>query len=214
MPLELGDLVLRGGDVVLRPLGLGDADALASAGAESRDSYGYTPVPNGPAGARAYVEHALEQRATGERHAFAIEWRERVVGSTSYAQFQPWHWPEGCALAREDRPDALEIGYTWLSASAQRTACNTQAKLLLLEQAFERWSVHCVFLKTDARNQRSRRAIEALGAKLDGVLRAHTRGFDCTVRDSAYYSIIAGEWPEVRARLRQRLARATEPAAR
>jgi N-acetyltransferase len=207
MALQLGDLVLSGGDVMLRPLALADVDALTSAAAESRDSYAYTPVPNGPAEARAYVEHALEQRAAGERHAFAIEWRKRVVGSTSYADYQPWRWPKGCGLARTDRPDALEIGYTWLSASAQRTSCNTQAKLLLLEQAFERWSVHSVFLKTDARNQRSRSAIETLGAKFDGVLHAHTRGFDCTVRDSAYYSIIAAEWPAARARLRGRLAR-------
>ena len=207
MVLQLGDLVLRAGEVVLRPLVRGDVEALSGAAAEARDSYGYTPVPNGLGEAREYVEHALEQRVTGERHAFAIEWRERVVGTTSYAEFQPWRWPKGCSLARADRPDALEIGYTWLSACAQRTSCNTQAKLLLLAQAFEGWSVHSVFLKTDARNQRSRAAIERLGAKFDGVLRAHTRGFDCTVRDSAYYSIIAAEWPDVRAGLRQRLAR-------
>jgi RimJ/RimL family protein N-acetyltransferase len=202
--LELGDFVLSGGEVVLRPLVLDDVEALAAAAAESRESYAFTPVPNGLAEAREYVEHARQARAAGVRHPFAIEWRGRVVGSTSYAEYQPWRWPKGCELARTDRPDAVEIGYTWLSASAQRTPCNTQAKLLLLEHAFERWSVHSVFLKTDARNQRSRRAIERLGARFDGVLRAHTRGFDCTVRDSAYYSIIAAEWPGVRSRLRER----------
>lgn len=204
MTLDLGELILRGRDVVLRPLARGDAEALARAGAESRESYAYTPVPHGRGEAERYIAHALEQRASGERHPFAIEWRGTVVGSTSYAQYQPWRWPEGCALARSDRPDAVEIGYTWLAASAQRTCCNAQAKLLLLDQAFERWQVHSVFLKTDARNQRSRRAIEALGATFDGVLRAHTRGFDCTVRNSAFYSILAAEWPKLRPRLEER----------
>jgi RimJ/RimL family protein N-acetyltransferase len=207
MTLHLGELRLHGHGLLLRSLAPGDADALAAAAAESRDSYQYTPVPDGLAEAQAYIAHALEMREAGERHPFAIEWRGRVVGSTSYAQFQPWRWPKGCDLQRSDRPDSVEIGYTWLASSVQRTPCNAAAKLLLLDHAFERWAVHSVFLKTDARNQRSRRAIEALGARFDGVLRAHTRGFDCTVRDSAFYSILAAEWPELRPRLEQRAAR-------
>jgi N-acetyltransferase len=166
MTLDLGELVLRGRDVLLRSLSFGDVEALTLAAAESRESYALTPVPNGRVEAEAYVDHALQQRASGERHAFAIEWQGRVVGSTSYTNYQPWSWPKGCALARVDRPDAVEIGHTWLAASAQRTDCNAQCKLLLLEQAFERWSVHSVFLRTDARNQRSRRAIEALGREV------------------------------------------------
>jgi RimJ/RimL family protein N-acetyltransferase len=208
MPLELGNLELRGHDLWLRPLVRGDAAALAAAAAESRDSYDYSPVPNGIAEAEAYVDKALAMKVAGERHPFAIVWRERIVGSTSYADYQPWRWPEDCDLRREDRPDAVEIGYTWLAASAQRTACNTAAKFLLLQHAFETWAVHRVSLKTDARNERSRRAIERLGAKFDGVLRGHTRGQDCTVRDSAYYSILAAEWPDVSARLLARLVAA------
>ena len=204
MTLDLGELRLQGHELVLRALERGDAEALARAAAESRESYQYTPVPDGLAEAESYIAHALEMRVAGERHPFAIEWRGQVVGSTSYAQYQPWRWPKGCDLQRADRPDSVEIGYTWLAASAQRTPCNAQAKLLLLEHAFERWQVHSVFLKTDARNQRSRRAIEALGAKFDGVLRGHTRGFDCTVRDSAFYSILSAEWPGLRPRLEQR----------
>src|SRR5262245_51812644 len=146
MTLHLGELRLQGYELVLRSLVPGDAEALASAAAESRASYQYTPVPDGRAEAEAYIAHTLEQRELGERHAFAIEWRGRVVGSTSFAQYQPWRWPKDCALQRSDRPDSVEIGYTWLAASAQRTPCNTGCKLLLCEQAFERWGVHSVFL--------------------------------------------------------------------
>ena len=102
-------------------------------------------------------------------------------------------------------PDALEIGATWLSDLAQRTRCNTEAKYLMLTHAFDVWEVHRVALKTDERNTRSRRAIERLGAKLDGVRRADMPGQDGSVRSSAYYSIVRAEWPAVRATLEQSL---------
>jgi RimJ/RimL family protein N-acetyltransferase len=201
--LDLGTIELRGTEVALRPLESGDAPALAAAAAESRASYVYNPVPDGVADAEAYIEHALRQRAHGERYPFAVLWRDRIVGTTSYYDYQPWRWPKGCELQRRDRPDAVEIGYTWLAASAQRTACNTEAKFLLLEHAFERWQVHGVAIRTDERNERSRRAIERLGCKFEGIRRAHMPGTDCKVRNTAYYSVIAAEWPDVRARLRQ-----------
>jgi RimJ/RimL family protein N-acetyltransferase len=134
-------------------------------------------------------------------------WRGRVVGSTSYWDFQAWRWIAGCSQQRHDRPDAVEIGFTWLAASAQRTSCNTEAKYLLLRHAFEIWGVHRVRLRTDARNDRSRRAIERLGAKLDGLLRGDVPASDCTVRTTASYSILAEEWPEVAARLKAFLAK-------
>jgi RimJ/RimL family protein N-acetyltransferase len=124
-----------------------------------------------------------------------------VVGSTSFIEPRVWDWPPGSALQRSDRPDVVEIGSTWLAASAQRTRCNTEAKLLMLAHAFERWQVHAVSFKTDERNARSRRAIERLGARFDGVRRADMPGADGTVRNSAHYSIVAAEWPAVRARL-------------
>jgi RimJ/RimL family protein N-acetyltransferase len=145
-------------------------------------------------------------QAAGQRFAFAIEWQGRVVGSTSYANFQPWDWAGHVAQQRSDRPDAVEIGYTWLAASAQRTRCNSEAKYLLLQQAFDFWQVHRVFLKTDARNQRSRAAIERLGARLDGVLRNDMPAVDGTVRSSAYYSLLPEEWPAVKANLEAKLA--------
>lgn len=99
----------------------------------------------------------------------------------------------------------MEIGWTWLSAEAQRTGINTEAKLLMLTHAFEVWRVHRVRLMTDARNTRSREAILRLGARCDGVLRAHAVGADGTVRDSAAYSIVEREWPGLKTKLQSRL---------
>ena len=106
----------------------------------------------------------------------------------------------------------MEIGWTWLAPDAQRTAVNTEAKRLMLAHAFERWEVFRVSLKTDARNVRSRAAIERLGARLDGVMRAHSPAADRGARDAAYYSMLAAEWPDARARLDARLARGARPA--
>ena len=104
-------------------------------------------------------------------------------------------------------PDACEIGYTWLASSAIRTGANTEAKLLMLRHAFEVWQVLRVCLHTDVRNLRSRAAIERIGGKLEGILRSHRMAADFTSRDSARYSIIASEWPDVKMRLMQLLDR-------
>ena len=199
--LHLPDFELHGRDLVLRPLRNADAEALAAAAAESREHYRYNWVPDGVREAQSYVEAALAQRARGDRFPFALEWRGRVVGTSSYAEYAPWRWPVGSPQQRVDRPDAVEIGYTWLAASAQQTACNTEAKRLLLTHAFEAWAVHRVTIYTDVRNARSRRAIERLGARLDGVWRGHKPGIDGSVRSSAFYSIVTDEWPAVRERL-------------
>ena len=203
--LHLPEIILRGREVMLRPLTRVDVTALAAASGESREHYQYNPVPEGVQGAAAYVEHALASKANGSRYPFAISFRDRVVGTTSYSDFQPWLWAVPSAHQRTDRPNAVEVGYTWLAASAQRTACNTEAKLLLFEHAFEVWQVHSVCLRTDVRNQRSRRAIERVGATFEGVRRAHAPGADGTVRSSAFFSIVGEEWPSVQARLRRRL---------
>ena len=198
--------VLSGPTVTLRPLAIADAGALAVAAAESRQHYIYTRVPEGIGEAERYIAAALRDRDGGQRMPFVTLWHDRAVGSTSYLDIQQWRWPEGSPLQRTDRPDALEIGATWLSDSAQRTRCNTEAKYLMLTHAFEVWGVHRVALKTDERNARSRRAIERLGAKLDGVRRADMPGQDGSVRSSAYYSIVRAEWPAVRATLEKSLA--------
>ena len=130
----------------------------------------------------------------------------RIVGSTRFGNIEYWSWPAGNPNQRgEDLPDAVEIGWTWLSADAQRTGIKTEAKLLMLTHAFEGWRVHRVWLMTDPRNTPSREAILRLGARFDGVLRAHTVGADGTVRDSAAYSIVDGEWPGLKERLQSRL---------
>jgi N-acetyltransferase len=193
--------VLAGPTVTLRPLSIADAAALAEAAAESRQHYTYTSVPTGIAEAESYIATALRERETGRRMPFLTVWRERVAGCTSYLDLQQWRWPAGSPLQRTDRPDAVEIGATWLAASAQRTRCNTEAKYLMLTHAFDVWQVHRVALKTDERNARSRQAIERLGARLDGVRRGDMAGQDSTVRSSAYYSILRAEWPAIRAKL-------------
>jgi RimJ/RimL family protein N-acetyltransferase len=201
-------VTLSDGVVELRPLGLEHAGALARAASVSRDTYGLTRVPEGEAGARADIEDALADQAAGVSLPFVtVDARaERVVGSTRFMTIERWTWlPPGSPLQRSrDNPDVVEIGATWLAADAQRTAINTHAKLLMLRHAFEAWEVRRVMLKTDARNTRSRRAIERIGAKFDGVLRAHMPAFDGAVRDTAFYSILAGEWPDVRAALEAR----------
>jgi RimJ/RimL family protein N-acetyltransferase len=196
-----------GREVALEPLTLDYARELAVAASESRESFAFTPVPDGEPAARAYIEKALRACAAGERLPFAIRFRGRIVGSTSYSVLERWEWPAGSPLQRVDRPDVVEIGTTWLAASAQRTRCNTEAKYLLLGHAFETWQVHRVHLRTDERNQRSRDAIVRLGAKFEGIRRADRPGLDGVVRNSAFYSIVLSEWPEVRDGLERRLAR-------
>lgn len=205
--LEPEELLLRGTHVTLRPLRTDDATPLADAAADDREHYAFTRVPSGRLATEAYVAAALAERAAGARYPFAIQWCGRIVGTTSYLHFQPWAWPLAAGATHHDAPDATEIGHTWLAATAQRTACNTEAKLLLMTHAFDVWNVLRVSFRTDARNTRSRRAIERLGAAFEGVLRADKPAADATVRDSACYSILAAEWPYVRERLRAKLAR-------
>jgi RimJ/RimL family protein N-acetyltransferase len=131
---------------------------------------------------------------------------DTIVGSTRFFLLERWGWPAGHPLARRGGFDGCEIGYTWLSASATRTAANTEAKLLMLAHAFEAWGVHRVCFHTDVRNERSRAALERLGAQFEGVLRAHRLAVEPAPRDSARYSIVAAEWPEVKQRLQERLA--------
>ena len=129
--------VLAGPTVTLRALSASDVGALAEAAAESRQHYTYTSVPDGVAEAERYVATALRERESGRRMPFVTVWRGRVVGCTSYLDLQQWRWPAGSPLQRTDRPNAVEIGATWLAASAQRTRCNTEAKYLMLTHAFE-----------------------------------------------------------------------------
>lgn len=194
---------MHGRHVRLEPLTLDHVPALVAAANESRATYLYSVVPDGDAAMRAYVAVAVAARAAGEHLPFATVRAAdgRVIGTTRFSAMAPWEWPPGSPLQRHGRPDAPEIGHTWLAASAQRTGANTEAKSLMLRQAFEAWDVHLVRLRTDRRNLRSRAAIERLGARFEGVRRADRPGVDGTVRDSAFYSITRDEWPAVRDRL-------------
>jgi RimJ/RimL family protein N-acetyltransferase len=200
--------VLAGRFVRLEPVEQVHVPALAVAAAEDRDSYGWTPVPDGDDEFRKNVDLVLAERAAGRRLAFATfaiapdGTGERVVGSTSY--LDPQRWPGGGG-----RLDSIEIGATWLAASAQRTQVNTEAKLLMLVHAFGEMGVHRVVLNTDARNDRSRAAIARIGATFEGVLHSFRYGVEGTPRDTATFAITAHDWPEVRERLEARLAPAS-----
>ena len=173
--------VLCGSLVRLEPLCLSHVPDLALAAEEDRSAYAYTMIPR-----------ADDTAGYGA-----------AVGCTTL--FNPRTWP-----GREELI-AIEIGWTWLAASAQRTGINAEAKLLLLTHAFETLTVARVDLKTDARNQRSRRAIERLGARFEGVLRnwspSRAPGEEGKLRDSAIFSVTAAEWQAVKSWLANRLAR-------
>lgn len=197
--------VLQGRHIRLEPLELRHAPGLAAAAASDRELYRWSPVPQGEAEARLYVETALAWRDAGTAASFAVVRLKdgTVIGSTRFFALEYWAWPAGHPLHGRGVPDACEIGYTWYARDAIRTAVNTESKLLLLTHAFERWEVLRVCLHTDVRNARSRAAIERIGGKFEGILRAHRMAADFIPRDSARYSIIASEWPLVRERLRQ-----------
>jgi N-acetyltransferase len=194
--ITLTPTTLEGHGVRLEPLAAAHETGLAEA---VRDGnlwqLWYTVVPEPERMAR-YIADALAGHAAGTMLPWAV--REltsgKIVGSTRYHD----------VIAPIDR---VEIGYTWYGASWQRSHVNTACKLLLLTHAFETMKCQVVGLRTDNFNFRSQRAIEALGAKKDGVLRHHQARRDGTARDSVMYSILAGEWRDVKRHLTARLAR-------
>jgi RimJ/RimL family protein N-acetyltransferase len=205
-------LTLEGRYVRLEPLSETHIDRLAVAASEDRSTYQWSTAPDGRDQTATYVADALEKMALGTQVAFATVRKgtgapDIVVGSTRFYEVAFWRWAPGSPHQRQGVPDAVDIGYTWLAASAQRSPVNTEAKLLMMGHAFETWRVHRVGLQTDARNTRSRAAIERIGGRLDGILRADRPGTDETVRDSARFSILAAEWPDVKERLSARLGR-------
>ena len=182
---------LRGQHVTLAPLSLDHADDLAEA---ARDVQGlwYTSIPT-PDGVVAEIEVRLSKQAAGTMLPFAQLLPDgRAMGMTTYMNID----------AANKR---VEIGSTWMSKQVQRSGFNTEAKLMLLEHAFERLDCIAVEFRTHAMNVQSRRAIERLGAKLDGILRNHMVMKNGSLRDSAVYSILPHEWPAVRANLEWQL---------
>lgn len=201
-------LLLVGRHVRLEPLGRQHVDGLLAAALQQPSLYDWSPVPQTRAAAESYVDAALATVRAGTAVAFATVRATDgvVVGSTRFFALERWAWPEGHALHGRRTPDVCEIGYTWLGQEAIRTPVNTESKALMLTHAFETWQVHGVCLHTDVRNKRSRAAIERIGGRFDGVLRAHRLASDLTPRNSVRYSITAEEWPAVKQRLVERLA--------
>lgn len=202
--MRLEPFALAGRVVRLEPLRRDHARALVAAGVQDRSSYGYTPVPPDVPSMLEYIGGLLRDRDAGTAMPFAQVRLadDAVVGCTRFLEIRTW--------GARATPSEVEIGGTWLAADAQRTALNTEAKLLLLGQAFEGWDVQRVQICTDARNERSRAAIERLGATFEGVLRSHRMEHGelarpARPRDTAVYSILPDEWPAVRRALTARL---------
>jgi RimJ/RimL family protein N-acetyltransferase len=188
-------VTLAGPHARLEPLSAAHEAGLADA---ARDGelwrLWYTSVP-APEGMGAEIQRRLALQAAGSMLPFTVfDGAGRIVGMTTFMNIDAVH-------------RRVEIGSTWYAAAAQRTPLNTQCKWLLLAHAFEPLECIAVEFRTHRFNQQSRRAIERLGAQLDGILRKHQRAANGTLRDTAVYSITADEWPTVRAHLDHQLAR-------
>ncbi|MFK7938747.1 MAG: GNAT family N-acetyltransferase [Roseovarius sp.] len=188
-------ITLTGAHVRLEPLSHDHHDDLCHATTEGQlHRLWYTMIPDAD-GMRAEIDRRLGLQATGSMLPFtAIDPSSgRAVGMTTYMNIEAAH-------------KRLEIGSTWYCKSVQRTKLNTECKLMLLRHAFEGLECNCVEFRTHVINTQSRRAIERLGARFDGVLRGHMIMANGTIRDTAVYSIIAGEWPTVQAHLEHKLS--------
>jgi RimJ/RimL family protein N-acetyltransferase len=195
--IDVRPTTLEGGGIRLEPLNDTHHDALAAAVADGRLWELWYVAVAGPGEMAAYIADALK----GQREGHMLPWVVRdttgagtIIGTTRYHDIVPGI-------------DRVEIGYTWYAQSRQRTHVNTTCKRLLLAHAFDTLGCKVVGLRTDAFNFRSQRAIEALGAKKDGVLRHFGARRDGSARDIVLYSILAAEWPDVRRHLDLRLAR-------
>lgn len=199
-------VTLRGERVTLQPLSLEHHAALCDVGLDPEIWRWTTVHVRTPEALRAYMEDALAQQKQGIALAFATIWNEgdRVIGSSRFMNI--------------DAPNRrVEIGSTWVAPAFQRTAANTEAKLLMMGHAFETLGCNRVEFKTDALNEKSRRALAGIGALEEGTFRRHmvvpsmpptpARPDGTRLRDSVYFSVIAEEWPEVKIRLLERLAR-------
>lgn len=192
MNIEPVTLELNGGRARLEPLAEHHGEGLASVFTADPEIFRhYTMLaPEGLAGTREWVRGSLAAQSTGTALPFAVIDKHTggVAGSTRYMEIQPTN-------------RMLEIGTTFYGPASRRTSVNTECKLLLLGHAFETLGYRRVQLKTDVRNEASRRAIERIGGVFEGILRQHLIRHDGTFRDSAMYSIVAPEWPGVKARL-------------
>jgi RimJ/RimL family protein N-acetyltransferase len=193
---------LSGRFVRLEPLSEAHVDGLVRASSGDPELYRWSFVPRGADAVSAYVASAAAAREAGTAVPFAtIRIADgAIIGSTRFFDIERWPWPPGHERLHHAL-DACEIGYTWLTHSAIRSGANTEAKLLMLTHAFEEWGALRVCLHTDVRNERSRAAMERIGARFEGILRSHRMAVDYTARDSARYCITAEEWRGVKERI-------------
>jgi len=196
-------VTLTGRHVTLTPLTPDDVPGLVRAASGDRSTYGWSIVPGARDEMEAVVRGLLLERDERRGVPFATRRRDtaEIVGMTRFLTLR-WYF-------EREYPDAAEIGGTFVTAAAQRTAVNTEAKLLMMTYAFDVWGVRRLDLKTDERNERSRRAIERVGGQFEGILRnwqaAQVEGEEGLTRNAAMYSILPSEWPGIRARLQERL---------
>lgn len=187
--------VLEGGEVRLEPLSMDHLDGLCAVGLDS-ELWQWIPMPvRNPDEMQAYVQDALDEQRRGVSMPFAtlLKSNRQVVGCTRFAN-----------MSLEDQ--RVEIGWTWIGKPWQRSVVNTEAKYLMLRHAFEVMGCLRVELKTDALNERSRNAIQRIGAKQEGIFRRHKMTHTGRMRDTVYFSIILEEWPDVKSRLQSRLS--------
>lgn len=188
--MNVEPVTLRGKTVRLEPLALTHVDALSVAGLHP-ELWRWIPVPvTTPAEMQAYVKTALDEQARGASLPFVIVDAHdgEVIGCTRFGNIERAH-------------KRLEIGWTWVTPSRQRTLVNTEAKLLLLTHAFDTLGANRVELKTDALNDKSRAAIGRIGAQQEGIFRQHMVTASGRVRDTVYFAIIKADWPAVKERL-------------
>lgn len=192
--MKVEEVVLEGKFVRLEPLAIGHVEALAEAGiADGVWRWTVQDITNVDE-MREYVETALDERQRGVSLPFVTRERatERIVGSTRFGNI-------------DVNNRNVEIGWTWVNPEWQRTYVNTEAKLLMLTHAFDKWNCIRVQLKTDALNEKSRNAILRIGAKFEGILRRQMITDSGRLRDTAYFSIIDKEWEDVRSNLLSKL---------
>lgn len=201
--MKAEEICLEGRQIRLEPLKESHAESLLAAASADPSLYRWTIVPQSKAEMLNYIATALEWRDAGTAVPFVIvrNMDRQIIGSTRFFEIEHWAWPPGHLPQGRGLPDVCQIGYTWLTRSAIRTGANTEAKFLMLRHAFETWRVLRVCFHTDTRNERSRAALERIGGKFEGILRAHRMAADFIPRDSARFSIVAAEWPAVKQRL-------------
>jgi RimJ/RimL family protein N-acetyltransferase len=201
--------MLMGTHTRLEPLDRRHVDGLVAAAAADPSLYQWSPVPQGRPEATEYIDTAVASREAGRAVPFAIvRMGDNVaIGSTRFWNLERWSWPKGHPRHGGHLIDGCEIGYTWLAQSAIRTVANTEVKLLMLTYAFEEWNALRVCFHTDARNSRSASALERIGGKREGILRAHRIAADSTPRNSVRFSILHDEWRDVKRQLRRLMRR-------